>query len=341
MKLNLFIFLFILHINAKTWVDNSPKNTIVSYLYAPGTFSCECRMSIYMPKFVSSTCEEITCSEGIEVLKYPASACNFSEVLLKRFSFIPHKPVKSIKKLFKKCVYKISGYCNEGHRIKIQPFCEGKSTSLSSQLTDISKINFGQDLDIAIFKQNYQKHLLGLNDNYQDYNKQIVLYGFSRGAATVFSFMSLHKPKEVCALICEGMFDSIPNILKHRFPNTYKVMLNFLEKFTHFKTEAISPISAIKDISLDLPILLITSYADYIVSHECVLNLYKSLRELGHAKVHILILQKPGHLKYVFHNQDDKDMYEQTVHAFYKKYNLPYIEDLAIKGEQYFAHTQP
>lgn len=344
MKLNL-LFLFFLSLFIKVysyqWVDNSPKNTVVSYIYAPGTFSCECRMAIYMPKFVSSTCEEITCFDGIEVLKHPATACNFSEVTLKRFNFSANKPVKSLKKLFKKSVYSISSYYNERHRISIQPLCEGKKTSLSSQLTDISKINFGQELDILSFKQNYERHLLDLKKDYHNYDKHVVLYGFSRGAATIFNFMSMHKHKEIKALICEGIFDSIPNILKHRFPNAYKIMLSFLEKTTSFKTNSISPISAIKGIPIDLPILLVTSKSDYIVSFECVLNLYKSLKALGHNKVHILILKNPGHLKYVFHNKDDKNIYEQTVHAFYKKYDLPYIEELASKGQVYFEKTQP
>lgn len=345
MKMNLpiilFFIIFFIKIFSYDWVDLSPSNTIVSYIYAPGTFTCECRMAIYLPKFTSSTCEEISCNYGIEVLKNPATACNFAEITIKNFTFHAHKPVASLKKLFKKSIYNLSSYCNDRHRISILPLCEGKKASLSSQLMDISKINFGQELDVMNFKYNYENHLLRLNDNYKNYNKNVILYGFSRGAATIFNFMAVHKPLQVKALVCEGIFDSVPNILQLRFKNTYKIMLKILEKFTSFKTNSISPISSVNEIPLNLPILFISSYSDYIVSYKSTYNLYKTLRELGHNKVHILILKKPGHLNYVFHNTEDKNVYEQAVHAFYKKYKLPYIEELALKGQKYFEMTQP
>lgn len=344
MNLNLFFLFFIsfiTNIYCHNWIENSNKDTVVSYIFAPGTFSCECRMSIYMPKFISSTCEEIKCGLGIEVLKEPAFACNFSEVELKRFHFSFAKPINSMKILINKIANLISSRYNAKHFITIKPLCGKKEETLSAQLTDISKINFGQDLDILSFKNNYQLQMLNLNNNFQDYKKNIVLYGFSRGAATIFNFVAMHKPKEVKALICEGIFDSIPNILSHNFKYSHHIMLKMLENLTCFKINGIAPIKCVNEIPLDLPILFIASYEDFIVPYQSILNLYKRLWQLGHKKVHIIILKNSGHLNYVFSNNQDKEMYEQSVHAFYKKYSLPYVEELANKGQEFIENSQP
>ena len=210
--------------------------------------------------------------------------------------------------------------------------------SLASQWFDIKKINIGQDMDIAILQSLFQYQA----NNTNNLNTKTIIYGVSRGAVTAFNFVATEHPKSVKALICEGIFDSFENLLSYRFPICYKPILKAIEKLTSFEVGEISPLKVYSKLSLNIPVLFIISVVDEIVPFQSTINLYRKLKNMGHNKIHLLILNNSKHNKYTFMNKEDRDLYEYVVHAFYKHYKLPYIKEFASKGQKYFeTKTQP
>jgi len=108
--------------------------------------------------------------------------------------------------------------------------------------------------------------------------------------------------------------------------------------FRRYKRDGISPIAILSQIP-DIPILIICSKEDKTVPFLSSVEIYKNLRALGHQHTHILIMDRGKHAR-MLHNVDGH-IYQSVVHAFYKKYNLPYDPAIAMAGEEFFACCQP
>ena len=336
------------------WSDQGP-HTVTSYVYAPGVLVSEILVARYCPYFKASTGEIVTCSKGIEVLRLPATSCNLSEITIKQVDAKERKIKKKqaqkertrrqsfvslLLTPFRVFWYSASYMANwvlgfslstpKGTRLK---------ESLSMYWADPTKVNLAQEKDLALFKQVYDKHLAELQD-VDGKAQSIVLYGTSRGSATVFNFCALYRPSEVKALVCEGLFDSIEHIFTETKSVRVRGMIKLLPKVTEFKHDGILPIKVAQEIPRDMPVLLITSLKDKVVPHACTMNVYRTLRETGHTNVHILVCKKASHIGYPWCSE--KKLYESVVHAFYKKYGLPHIPEYADAGYDYFmSSTQP
>lgn len=341
---------------SQVWINPTP-NTSTSYVYAPGLFMSESLMGRYCPKFVASTGEVITCCKGIEVIRAPARACNFTEISLKRTKK-SNKPVhkgyqnaynnQTKKQMFVNAlltffcmVWYTGSYLSNiflGFTIEM-PKGKKAEESLSMYSVDLTKVNLAQEKDLAIFKQTYN-NLVALNKE-DSCKKSIVLYGTSRGSATVFNFAALEHPEHVSAIICEGLFDSLEHLTARCSP-WVNFLSSILPKVGQFDHQGIVPIKLIERMPKHIPILLITSRKDTTVPCECTINMYNQLRATGHSNTHILILEKSSHNFYPYGIKKECELYENVVHAFYKKYGLPYIAEYANKGEEYFmVMTQP
>lgn len=348
---SLLFFLMSCQLYSSRWVSSS-LDTETGYMYAPGVLGSEIQMGRYCPRFIGSTGEVITCSKGIEVIKMPALGCNFTEINLKKINKVSHRDVFFIpaKRIFTNvlliphCVtwYAASYLSNFLFGFTIErPKGRAIKESLSMYWADPTKINLAQDKDLAAFKQMYNDFLVSLNKK-DTPEKSVVLYGTSRGAATIFNFTALHHPKHVDALVCEGLFDSIEHV-KDTCSFYVRWIGLILYRICQFDRQGVAPIQLVERMPRTMPILLITSRNDSTVPSECTINMYNQLRATGHDKVHILIVQKASHISYP-HGNEKKEckLYENVVHAFYKKYGLPYIPEYADKGEEYFmAMTQP
>lgn len=353
------ISLFLLmscQLNTNQWIDTIP-GTLTGFVYAPGMLGSEILMGRYCPKFVASTGELITCSKGIEVIRMPARSCNFTEITLKKTKKAARKArrhnrsvqKKSAKRVFINLLmipvhmtsYLLSYLYNVAFGLNIERSKEYKSEeSLSRYCADPTKLCLAQEKDLAIFKQAYDDFVVTLGE--ENHKKSIVLYGKSRGAATVFNFTALEHPKEVNAIVCEGLFDSIEHVKVAAPSRLVRWISSILHKISHFDHKGVVPIKLVEQIPKDMPVLLITSHNDAIVPYACTMNVYNQLRMTGHNKVHILVLKKASHTSYSHGDKQETKLYENIVHAYYKKYGLPHIAEYAHEGEEYFnTMTQP
>ncbi len=320
--------------------DVRPASTPISYIYAPGFQGSELMMGRYCPAFTAATGEKVIWRSGGHVIDHPHSAVVFPEIDMRKPGYFTFNP--------------ITAYIN-GIRSDLAPLAqrfmqdtfdftvEDNPNSLLSVINysfNFSKANLGQALDIKALQDTYNQH----RTFYPEHD--IVLYGDSRGAATIFSFIAHHKPANVKAAVLDGVFDELQHAIKHflytdKTANEEKRLYD-TAKFTlgSYKEDGICPRMSAEIISDDVPLLIVISLKDGLIWPQCTFYLYNRLRERGHKKVHLLVLKHAFHPGYMV-NTDDKKIYESAVHAFYKKYGVPYNSALAAQGEKYFALTQP
>ncbi len=303
-----------------------------SFIYAPGIFGSPVVIGRYCSRYEAYTGEVVYGTRGADIF---GDGCCVSAVVFPEI--ITEKPRHWFRS---RCVSRMA------RTVFMKKFGifvredDAASDTIYNYLFDPRRANIGQAADVDALKVVFDSHANRFNDS------QIVLFGDSRGAASVFNFVAQYKPL-VAACICEGIFDSIPHLVKHNFLWSWKG--EFFEKllletvaFCYGKYNASGPfpIDFAEKFPFDIPLLLVTSVVDAIVPLECTVNLYRVLRELGHEKVHLLILPHSAHSSYMV--GPDREMYEGTVHAFYRTYGI--VDYDAIKadyGQQFFAATQP
>jgi hypothetical protein len=201
--------------------------------------------------------------------------------------------------------------------------------------------NVAQEGDINALAQQYKKHQEQFPDT------DIIFYGDSRGAATMFNFIALHQPTEVKAAVLEGIFDSIDHVIKHIYYLNKSVRFEkllhklFALSATKYKRNGISPRECAEIMGDTIPLLFVTSLKDESVASQCTLYLYKRLKSRGHTNIHLLVLKNSAHTIYIIDDPNDQQLYETTVHAFYKYYGLPHNADKAALGQQSFLASQP
>lgn len=326
---------------SKQYFDQQPQSTPVSYLYAPGFTGTELIMARYCPCFVASTGEYITCTQGGHTIGQPHSAVCFPEIDLRKPDYFTLNPLTAYINRTKQDLLPLGiRFLRESLGATVQDNPTSSKSVLSYSIR-FSKANIGQEPDIKALRKAYRKHLQQFPD------RDIVMYGDSRGASTIFSFLAQEKPQQVRAAILEGMFDSIPHIIKHfiyldKEARTEQRMNNILSfVMGSYKPTNTCPRTTVSTITDDVPLLLITSLKDGLCSTQGVFYLYRKLLDKGHKKVHLLVLQHSYHPLYIIGNQEDKITYESCVHAFYQHYNLPHNKAQADAGKTIFATTQP
>lgn len=176
-----------------------------------------------------------------------------------------------------------------------------------------------------------------------------ILVGVSRGASAIINFIALYYTQNVSALVLESPFDCIENVIHELIHTTKLGWIPGMKKnslsiaslvFCKYKPNGIRPIDLCTHIHKDLPILIICSQEDRLVPFWSSLNIYCALRESGHTNTYILILPHGRHAQLI-HHPTQGNIYQQVVHAFYKKFNLPHDPILAQQGELLFSKCQP
>jgi len=178
--------------------------------------------------------------------------------------------------------------------------------------------------------------------------QEIIICGVSRGASTIINFMGSKKPQDVKALVLESPFAYVGHVLHHLAREYY---LNWLPSFVitglpclafgQYSTEGEHPIHYVRRICKRTPILLICTTRDELIPYHSTVKLYRELLKDKRQNVHLLILDDGSHANLLEHPTVGL-RYKQTVHAFYKEYNLPYNAKFACKGESFFKqHCQP
>jgi pimeloyl-ACP methyl ester carboxylesterase len=201
---------------------------------------------------------------------------------------------------------------------------------------DGNQTSLAQENEIQALANEYEK----IKQN------KVVLVGMSRGASTILNFLGTRPSNSVIAAVIESPFDSIietlntlckiagvywvPSLIKLTSPNLF---------FGKYDSNGIFPIKVAHNINKDIPLLIIASLEDTLIPAANSASIYQKLRELGHEHVYLLLLNKGSH-GFLLEN-DDALIYISTVHAFYKKYNLPYNQTFATQGDAILMQCQP
>lgn len=202
---------------------------------------------------------------------------------------------------------------------------------------DGSQTSLGQENEIRALTHAYEKVK----------HTDVVIMGMSRGASTILNFLGTQKSDRVAAAIVESPFDSITNTLENFCKVagvSWLMPLSVLYAspnlfFSKFNPKGIFPIKVVQNIQKDLPILIIASLQDDLIPALSTAAIYSKLIETDHPHVYFLLLEKGAH-GYLLEDED-AHIYLNTVHAFYKKYDLPYNRALAAHGESILAQCQP
>lgn len=321
--------------------DARPSETPVSYLYSPGFQATEVAMGRLCPSFIAVTGEKVAWRSGVHVIDEPHSAVVYPEIDLRKPTYFTMNPITAIVNGLRRDLFPLAQRCIQDMLDMTVEDNPDSALSVANYGFNFSKANLAQKADIAALRKTYTEHIKKYPQT------DVILYGDSRGAATIFNFIALHKPAYVKAAVLEGIFDDVPHAVKH-FLYTDKTAaeekrLYGLAKFMlgSYKENGDSPRKCAKIIGDDIPLLIVISLKDGLVPPQSAFYLYNCLRQRGHQQVHMLVLKKSRHPAYVLQDEEDKNVYESTVHAFYKRYNLPYNSALAAQGQKSFDLTQP
>ncbi|MGE0206301.1 MAG: alpha/beta hydrolase family protein [Candidatus Babeliales bacterium] len=330
---------------SETWVHPNGKQT--TYLFAPGIHATERQIAKYCNSYDASTGQRVYVGKHINVIGSNATAINFPEINLdstNSFSFGAHIacPHYMFNQLYTG-IAQIRRLLEDSYE---NTFIQKASSTECVKNPSINRkaLSLAQEADIDCLSQTY--------DAQAKHDNAMVLYGASRGAATIFNFMATEylkkEIKTVKAVILEGCFDQTVSILKSKLGSyasssyaQYAAQKLFSCIYPNHNLDGIQPIKVVEQFPHDVPLLLITSKIDKIVPAVCTWNLYHELKKAGHPHLYILELKHSRHPHYMNDNEYDALFYESVVHAFYKKYGLPYNPEKIMLGDAILAQCQP
>ncbi len=173
---------------------------------------------------------------------------------------------------------------------------------------------------------------------------KIILYGCSRGATAIINYMAKFNPSTVKALVFDSACADMPSTL---CPILAKLGIHpkyassvFTKLFPAYRKNSMSPIEAIKHIhNKSLPIFLIHSMIDATVPYQHSCKLYQEFKKQGFLHVHLIILPEGKH-SFLLQNTNTQATYLQAIHAFYKKYSLPYNTTYNQKSDFNFTQLE-
>lgn len=199
------------------------------------------------------------------------------------------------------------------------------SSIFSKKPINRSSMFLGQGPDITTIK------------NQIDHDKSYILYGVSRGGATIINYLAEHNPKNIAAVVIDGSpadmistIDAIQCTIGYRFitkRSKQKRMLKIL--FPAYPIESIPSHQAINTIkNKKLPIFIVHSHQDTKVHIESAWLFYCAFKEAGFNNVYLCELENGLHAFYM--HGIDKKIYLEALHSFYKKHRLAYNKEYAI-----------
>lgn len=322
--------------NAHQWQNS---NHMPLYFYAPGIVACESQAANYCPGMKASTDETIINNNNYQLFPQDhVRACNFIDAVPKGYDSINNEARGLIRRFFfgmaglaHKTINVFSPYFINQYYIRRGLSIINKnifSCTVNPFRIKPFFLSFGQKKDIETFTAFYEQQTK------QEPDRSIVLYGPSRGAATIFNFIATQYPsqdiKNVKAIILESCFDSMTHCVPSLFS---KFLSKILPYYTH---RGLEPIRA--DIlqsfintcnTYSIPVLFITSTIDNRVPVSSVYNLLINLLLNNLNSCYLTTLSHSRHSQYMRDNEEDTALLLQSVHTFYKRMNLPYIEQFA------------
>ena len=339
-KLLLIFLVCAASLTATTW--HHPSTGSTQFIYAPGILECERAVARYCKSYSASTGQLVTCEHNFQVIdSNNCNSCNFAEIELESahldLAMLKH-PWKLVSYAASKSLMYILKLRNGTDKISVT----GESTNnltVDSFGIAVDKINIGQQEDIALLDERYDQLVM------QHPDTPIVLFGFSRGAATVFNFMATkytHKDcKNVKAVVLEGCFDAMAHLFVHQMPllklipRSSNVMHQLLGlTLPAYNKDAIAPIEVASLFPQDVPLLFVTSLKDEVVPINATRGLAYAVHNAGHEHVYLLELSHSTHTRYMIDCKLDAQLFESVAHAFYSQYGLSHDIQCANNGIQ-------
>lgn len=304
------------------------------FVFAPGVMHYEGAIINFCRKYTTSTGITLESKTGIELIDSDyCCTCNFSEIV------IPDDPAQEKKqRVFSKGVlprffYRFGTWVR--HKRLNKKYGKEPNYREKKFHLNLKELNIGQESDQVILSELYEKSVR------RNKRKSVVMYGFSRGAATTFNFMATKYAKQskqkVKAVVLQGCFDSIDNTmgkLKRFFLN------RMLPNFSDANNKRQEPIHLVDDFPFSIPVLFITSECDELVPASSTCTLANALRAAGHPHVYLLVLKRSPHSRYTSHDSEDTKKVECIVHAFYKQFGVSYIRSLAKEGKNLLSECK-
>lgn len=166
-------------------------------------------------------------------------------------------------------------------------------------------------------------------------NQKIIGVGIETGAATWINAAANNANiSKIKALVLESPFANANEIIYSVSYLKYLPGGEFIAKkiakfiLPKYDPEGVQPIESIKNISnKNLPIFIIHSKADNIISINHSRRLYLEFLKYGFTNVYLIEAKHATHNEIL--NNIDYRIYQKTLHAFYKKFNIPFNEQLA------------
>ena len=175
--------------------------------------------------------------------------------------------------------------------------------------------------------------------------KPIVGIGHSRGAGTWLTTLGTKK-QTVAALVLFAPFTNGNDQIEYYVQNAFGIFgkiihaipfsSSFLHKsasliFRKYNPKGVQPITCAPHVAPEIPILLVHSTHDKIMPVNESRKLYCTLKESDHEKIYLAEIDNiPVYSPIENHMLITTDTCAQNiVHAFYKKFNLPYNAELA------------
>ena len=109
--------------------------------------------------------------------------------------------------------------------------------------------------------------------------------------------------------------------------------------FTSLNMNGPFPIDLVDQIDKNLPILMVHSRSDQVIPTNSSRKLYVKLLQSGHNNIYLLELARGDHGKLM--QGMEAEIYQNCVHAFLQKYNLPHCDEFAQRGRSLLATCQP
>jgi fermentation-respiration switch protein FrsA (DUF1100 family) len=202
-------------------------------------------------------------------------------------------------------------------------------------IINAAKVTIGQHGDCLTLHNNHKEFI------HNHALKEIVLIGSSRGAATIINYLGLYQPENVRAAILESPFDSVESVVQHKLNRMNIGWIPGTVTIAHFIVASYfmypaynwygpQPITSIPTIAKNIPLLFIHSCDDMITPVYCSQLLSKIARDNGNNDVYYLELSSATHGQYQLSHEAQK--YQDIVHAFYQRYNIPHDPAAAARG---------
>ncbi len=172
-------------------------------------------------------------------------------------------------------------------------------------------------------------------------NTPLVMWGQSRGAATIINALDLLVDKPA-AIILESPYDELKTITAHLLHISrlgYPALIaDWLSQglFPGYDVNGQQPLLSVQSlrpsILNSIPTLIICSKQDRLVPWTSSQRIYRALKKTGHTTVHFVCLEHGDHGALL--DGEDKVLYLNALHRFLKMYGLPYNDNFVTQNSE-------